>query len=294
LAQYLSKATEHYVTCLDAIGEDAVDGVRATARFHCLKIDPVTGHPKFNDLAALLAAQLTEYCFSTQRRLQVHEAHAHQLLHQEARAFLRQNAKSGEPGELLVYFLIEAILNAPQLIAKLQLKTNTNLESFGADGVHLRWHDADQILEIICAESKLEDTPSDAIANCAKSITKFHANEQHRHELRLATNHFKHVDPAFQAVVSDILEGRHPSVKWRLRHACLAGYDWKGYAGLPGNDIRALEAEFQRRYAEDKTRLLDLVKNHFGASQQPLIVFDVFLLPFRTVQEFREAFLAAV
>jgi hypothetical protein len=176
----------------------------------------------------------------------------------------------------------------------MELKTNTNLESFGADGVHLRWNDADDVLDIFCAESKLEDTPSDAIAHCAKSIEKFHATEAYRHELKLATAHCKQVDPEFRAILGRIMAGQELGVNYRLRHACLAGYDWKGYANLTGTQLPALEQALKQRYLAHKPALLNLLQTHFGAIKRPLIAFEVFLLPFRTVQEFRTAFLNAV
>lgn len=294
LEGYLSKATESYVTCLDSIGDEAVDGVQATARFHHLKIDPVSGKPMFRELAKLLAAQLVNFSFNSRRVAAAVQPHELQLLHQDARDLLRESATSGEPGEILAYFLIEAVLGAPQMIAKLELKTNTNLETFGADGVHIRWNEADEMLEVICAESKLEDQPSDAISHCAKSVAGFHKNEAYRHELSLATAHFKHANDDFKGIVGDILKGKAPAVRWRLRHACLAGYDWAGYANLPGKNIKEVEAAFKQRYADEKPRLQKLLKTHFGAVEQPLILFDVFLLPFGRVQDFRDAFLAAV
>lgn len=294
LEKYLSQATESYITCLGSIGDENVDGVPATARFHHLKLDPVSGKPMFHELAKLLAAQLVNFSFNARRIAPAKHLHEVMLLHQDARDLLRDSATSGEPGEILIYFLIEAILGAPQMIAKLELKTNTRLETFGADGVHIRWNENDDMLEVICAESKLEDQPSDAIAHCAKSIAKFHANEAHRHELKLATAHFKHADDELKDVVSKILSGKDPATRWRLRHACLAGFDWTGYEGLSGKTIKEIEASFKARYNEEKPRLHKLLKTHFSGIGQPLILFDVFLLPFGRVQDFRDAFLAAV
>jgi hypothetical protein len=295
LGKYLSKATENYSTCLDALpNENAHAGIAATVRFHYLKLDPVTGNPMFAELARILADQLAEYCFSTRRYESLKHPHEHHNLHGEAREFLRRVKTSGEAGEVLIYFLTEAILGAPQLIAKMQLKTSTKLESFGADGLHIKWNDIAHSLDVYCAEAKLEDRPSDAVANIVRSLSKFHLNEDYKHELRLATAHFKHSDEDVKNAVARILENKEPDIPWKLRHACLVGYDWNGYSNLAGRDLKVMEQQFRNRYMQDRDRLHELLVRHFGKLDLPLIAFEIFFLPFRSVQEFRDAFDKAV
>lgn len=294
LASYLTKSVTSYTTCLDSIGSPEAVAANATVRFHHLKIHPVTGEPMFKELAEMLADQLVEYCYSAKRTSEPTTSAERQKLHREARDLLTRKQKSGEAGEMLVYFLIEAILGAPQLIAKMELKTNTKLESFGADGVHVKWSEPDQILEIYCAESKLEGQPSKAISNCVASLQEFHLKDSSRHELRLATSHFKHADVRTKEAITRILENKEPSIKWRLRHACLVGYNSKNYGDLTGTTLAAMEAEFKGKYLKNREQLLKLVTNHFGKVKNPLITFEVFILPFRTVQEYRDAFIAAL
>jgi hypothetical protein len=47
--------------------------------------------------------------------------------------------RNGEAGELILYLLTEWLLGAPQIIAKMALKTNTEMPVHGADGVHIRY-----------------------------------------------------------------------------------------------------------------------------------------------------------
>jgi len=295
LSEYLSKGVENYSTCLGALAtENAREGIAATVRFHYLKLDSVTGQPRFKELANVLADQLVEYCFSAKRFEKLETPQEHHELHREAREFLRRVKTAGEAGEILIYFLIEAILGAPQLIAKMQLKTSSKLESFGADGIHIKWNELERALEVFCAEAKLERSPADAIANVVGSLQKFHLNADYNHEIRLATAHFKTSEAKVQNAVKRILENKDPDVPWKLRHACLAGYSWDGYVNLKGRDIKALEEEFKERYANDHDRLHELIVRHFGKLNLPLVAFEIFILPFRNVQEFRDAFDAAV
>src|SRR3546814_10487872 len=63
-------------------------------------------------------------------------------LNQRALALFKRVRKasnrSGEAGELLLYLLTEWILGAPQIIAKMGLKTNPQMPVHGSDGVHVR------------------------------------------------------------------------------------------------------------------------------------------------------------
>lgn len=229
-AAYLSKATENYVTVLSEDAQQpARDGIQAIVRFHYLKLHPVTGAPMLKELIDVLYDQLGEFCLKASRLHSAETSHQHSALHREARSLLRKYKTGGEAGEILAYFLIESVLGAPQLVAKMDLKTNTKLESFGADGLHFKWNESDRALEIYCVESKLEEEPSAAVSNLVKSLKKFHLNEDYETELRLATAHFKHADAVMQEAVHRVLQNREPNVVYKLRHACLAGYDWKGY-----------------------------------------------------------------
>ena len=56
--------------------------------------------------------------------------------------------KTGEAGETLLFFLMEAVLGAPQLVAKMELKTNSNDEVKGSDGIHVRWNEQDKLVDL--------------------------------------------------------------------------------------------------------------------------------------------------
>ena len=47
--------------------------------------------------------------------------------------------RNGEAGELILYLLTEWLLGAPQLLAKMSLKTNRHMPVYGSDGVHVRF-----------------------------------------------------------------------------------------------------------------------------------------------------------
>src|SRR5579884_933173 len=139
LEKFLHVTAERYDACVAHIEHEyVVDGASATLRLHYVRSDG-NGQPKFKELAEVLAWHLGYYAVMAQRHVDAKDQVDHAKLLSEAKKLLRRNAKSGEPGELLLYFLMEAVLKAPQAICKMSLKTNRKEEVKGSDGVHIKW-----------------------------------------------------------------------------------------------------------------------------------------------------------
>lgn len=294
-AKYLRASKEACEECLDSVSIDvARGGIPATLRFQHLKFDSKTGEPMFQKLAGHLADHLISYCFSAKRRGKLRTPEEHHKLHREARELLRQNPTSGESGEALIYFLLEAVLGAPQMVAKMDLKTNRRMESLGSDGIHMKWNETERFLDVYFAEAKLEQTVTKAVSNAVSSLEDFQAKKQYEHELRLVTGHFKYADEKTRRAVVRIIDGKELGTDCRIRHACLIGYDWNEYKRLPDLVVRELTDEFRRRYGADRDRLHGLVEKHFAGFNRKTLQFEIFFLPFTSVQDFRDAFYAAV
>jgi hypothetical protein len=78
----------------------------------------------------------------------------------------------------------------------------------------------------------------------------------------------------------------------RLNHACLVGYDWNVSKGTPEQPLNEIIADFRREYAADSARLHKLLQKRFDDFKHThlRLRFEVFFLPFPSVQEFRTAF----
>lgn len=220
---------------------------------------------------------------------------------QEARKLFRVVAApegtadlAGEAGELLLYFFLETILEAPQVVAKIELKTNPSLEINGSDGIHMRWHPVDKLVDVYFGESKFQTDVGAALTNAFKSIENFHANGMRDHEYSMATKFFKGVDDNVKKAVSDVLETGKPGYGARVNHACLIGYNWPANGLTPGQAAAALEAEYQRQYLADAPRLHKALQYRFDNCPLKQFGFEVFFLPFTSVQAFRDAFNAAM
>lgn len=297
LDEYIGASRQNYEACVDVVQHDlSVKSVQATVRMHHLRFD-ANGAPMVTELAICLANHITKYCLSARNRsAQPDELEMTKLVHEARKLFIHPEAtdddpdRTGEAGEILLYFLMETVLGAPQVVAKMDLKTNPKLEVHGSDGIHMRWHPEDQQVDIFFGEAKLHQNVGAAISSAIKSIGAFHANGMRQHEFGIVTKHFKLVDDELRRAVKDLLDSgvRGPSA--RINHVCLIGYDWSEYGKLPALSQDALSEEFRKRYQKDAPRLHELLEDRFKSFSRKELRFEVFFLPFKSVQDFRDAF----
>jgi hypothetical protein len=215
-------------------------------------------------------------------------------LRHEAREFFRNESRSGEAGEMLLYFLLEAILGAPQMVAKIALKTNPALETFGSDGIHMKWHENDGVLDTYFGEAKLFKRLGDASASAVKSIEKFHEKNMEEFELRMVTRHFKHAEGDLKDTILGYVNRGTAQTTVRLNHACLLGYNWDAYAGLPEGPLGEMIESFRGAYENEFSRIGTILNKDFARFKNKRLRFEVFILPFTSVDDFRAAFLEAL
>jgi hypothetical protein len=293
LQQYLTAARRRFDACIETL--DLLlshSNPSATIRFSHLKLDG-NGEPKFEELANTLADHLVEYCFSARRRGTPHTSIEWGKLHREARNLLTGRRTGGDAGEVLLYLLCECVLEAPQMVAKMELKTNPQDEIKGSDGIHMKWHEGDALLDVYFGEAKLQQSLSSALDSALSSVTKFHAKGLLEHEIGLITSHFKWSDEPMRQQILDFVDRSRPGADFRINHACLIGYDWPDYGKLAGTSVKEMTSDLKERLRADAQRLYDSANLQFDTFKLKTLRFEVFFLPFRTVQEFRDAFIAA-
>jgi hypothetical protein len=176
----------------------------------------------------------------------------------------------------------------------MELKTNPRVEVHGSDGIHMRWHEADGKLDIFFGEAKLEQTIYSALDHMISSLESFHSDRLLQHEFGIVTSHYKYADDKMKEEILRLLDRRSPGGDCRINHACLVGYDWDEYKKLGGVWTHQLADTFRQRYIADLPRLNKLLTNRFGRFSNRRLRFEIFVMPFRTVQEFRSAFIRSV
>lgn len=294
LSDYLEVQRKHYDSCIEALDHNLdIDGVDANLRFKHLKFDS-NSQPKFETIAKILANYLIYYSSSIRNwDRKKKDAYETSNFYNECRDLLRKCSVSGEAGEILLYFLLETVLRAPQMVAKLELKQNPNFESLGSDGIHVKWNSKDELLDVYFGEAKLYGSVYGALDELFKSVKKFHDDNMVEHELKLVTRHYKWADGPLKDAVLRFINPQEPGGDCRINHACLVGYDWEKYnefMTIPDGIIK----RFKVAYREDTVRLRSLLQSRFDNFQYKHFRYEVFFLPFKSVQEFRNRFQKAV
>lgn len=298
LQNYLEASRRHYDACLSPLDESiALDGVQTDVALHYVKFDPHSNIPKFELLARSLAMHVTQYCLSAQTRKTEREKPGSLAdegeLFMMARDFFRKIADSGEVGELLLFFLLEAAIGAPQVVCKMELKTNPKDEVKGADGVHVRWDHAGEHLDVYIGESKLYQDIGSAMSEAMDSIAALYMPDRLDLELRLVTTHFKHLDDELKRSVTAWVNRQSAPEECHMIHACLIGWDWPHYK-LLNADPAACHARFETEYRKYCANIGALLKKRFDAYAYRHLSFHFLFIPFASVGDFRQAFYRAL
>lgn len=290
LAHMLAVRKADFAKLFDRVTHDlSCAGVPAASIWlHFVRHD-ATGEPQFDRIIETLLKYITLYCFKSARRTSYDEIDQNER-YRRARKLFRDTPTSGQVGELMIYFLIEAVLDAPQILKKMPLTTNPSDERKGSDGVHMRWVEAEQILEVIYGESKFWQTFSGALADAFKSMETFHNSEVKKHEIEYYTGEFSVLEEPLKSTVLAYLEGEKIS-QTRQVHACLVGYDWNEYKCLNDDRRAAFVAEFEQRYLKwAKDHMQPLLESRLSTFTQKHLRLEFFFLPFSDVEAFRKKF----
>lgn len=201
--------------------------------------------------------------------------------------------RNGEAGELLLYILTEWILEAPQLIAKMSLKTNPQMPVHGSDGVHVRY-DADIAkLVLYWGESKLYADVTSAIKAAVNSIATSLQPNKIKHELNLVKRNIsfagltedakdallKHLDPFDETYNNriDII-------------TCLIGFDFDGFGEITAADGDKAETKFATLFTQKLTELAPVISAAIKKSKLDEATIEMFFFPMPSAQVFRDLF----
>lgn len=286
---------ENLAGLLTAVGDPVThEGTRTTCRTHFVAKDG-NGRPRIEALAELLAQRAVDYCIPRSR---INDALAELRatgstagfvrLSDEARSLFTRLSKSGEGGELLLYTLMEALLQIPQILCKMPLKTSSQMHVHGSDGIHGKVLDNGN-LALYWGESKLHATATSAIDSCFESIAPFlieGIDGAAKRDLHLIRDN---LDAGTEAVTAALIRyfsrDTEESAKIEVRAACLVGFDVADYPDPFDDSGTAVREEVRETIDEWRTRIKARVESH------ELVVFEieVFCVPVPSVEIFRGA-----
>ena len=212
----------------------------------------------------------------------------------------KKNAKSGEPGEVVLFTLLEGLVKAPRLVAKMRLKTNPNMEVHGSDAIHMKYDAASETLTLYWGEAKLYGELPSALDQIAVSIKGFREYNpdtkgvQREFDIALVQSHPDLEAPEAQATRDALLAYFDPYTEYsnqiREVHACLAIWDWEFCKSLgtlpPGEAEDTFKKKYLERIESACSLFIDKIKKH-GLEK---FRFHFFLIPVVDVTEFRKRF----
>jgi hypothetical protein len=297
LNRNISVDPEEYKSCLDVLEHQLqIKGIKAEIRLHYIKFDG-NGQPMVKALANMLYDQIIGYCIAARNRPDQLDCRQAAKLTKDARNLFRHPTitdsspdKTGEAGEILLYVLMESVLKAPQLVSKMELKTNHKDEVKGSDGIHARYDKDEELIDFYFGESKLYQNSAEAIRAAFDSIEQFHEVNMDEHEYTMVTKHFKYADEKLKEAISSFIVHGRPGSNIRVNHACLIGYDFSGYQSIKVDAPKKMLEEFSGLLLSDGERLCGLLQKGFDSFSRKCLFFEVFLIPFPSVKDFRNAF----
>lgn len=267
-----------------------LDGTRSTVRCHLLRSDPL-GTPRLKTLAQQLANQIVNYCIPrtdiekvSQLSLDRQIPEITRLANEAARLFTQTQVKTGEGAELLLYALLEKGLEIPQVLSKMSLKTSTEMQYHGADGVHAKLLENGD-LAVYWGEAKLYESVAKAMTDCMDSIAPYLTGMAHEQDVFLIRHY---ADTGNSEVTARLLEYFNDSsllsASVEMRGACLIGFVHDNYPSLP-RDEAAVRAELDIALASWAESTKKRLENRSLTAH----AIEVFFFPMPSVKDFRDA-----
>lgn len=162
----------------------AVAGQSVRIHCHCLAIDG-NGRVQLRRLAEFMRHAAADYAISRPKLAQAKARDAKfnsndavAALVEEAKRSFTDLATTGEGGELLLYLLAQRFLKLPQILCKMDLKSDPQVHYHGADGVYAGVT-PEGTLKLYWGESKVYAKAADAITACLKSLAPYLVEEEH-------------------------------------------------------------------------------------------------------------------
>lgn len=254
----------------------------------------------YSNLIEELGDILTTYALSRSAYDELYKQRKVTTLVAKAKERLR-NAESneGELGEILLYSMLEAHLNAPKLLTKLELKTDTNHYVNGADGVHLLKID-DKTYQFVFGESKLYADLTYGINAAFRSLKELLKKDLNklRYEINLVnTNFLKEVeDEQSIELLKKLLIPRENDEGLDIDHSfgIFLGFE----INITNEERNMSNSEFRESIygkVEQAVRsLIPKINGYISQNEFKGYVFYIYIVPFSELAEQRKKIIDAL
>ncbi|ASP56571.1 DUF1837 domain-containing protein [Sinorhizobium meliloti] len=266
--------------------------------------------PKTADLAEYLWRQCFYYALPRRKQAKLAEdmradpsrsLDANRIIRSFFMDFSAKNpARSSEVGEVIAYSVVQHYLRAPQIAAKMALKTSANMPVHGLDGIHAAFENG--AMTIFFLEAKLAKSASAGARSYAESAKDFLGNR---------AQYLREYDIVADLGNLDALEGEdrkaaldyfdiigHPRLQRRERYVGVVCYSEKeAYSkkiAVGSGSIDAHEAHFAENLAKLHERYRQSALRHIEANGGDPAKCYLFFLAVPDINELRRKFYQAM
>jgi hypothetical protein len=289
---------------LELIERDAtIDGHKVRIHCHCLTVDG-NGRVRSKRLAEFMRNAVADYAVpksqlqeARERDFRNRSSSAIAEIHRDACGLFTDLENTGEGGEMLLFLLAERFLKLPQVLCKMDLKTDSRMHYHGADGVYAGVTE-DGLLKLYWGESKVYADAASAIRECLASLAPFLLDEDSEHsdrhrDLLLLSDKADLNDPRLTTAFKQFFNRRSPLTN-RVKYCgvALVGFDADFYSSRNGE---ALFAETVATAARTElARWVTAVGNRLTIEKLEQMEIEFFCVPLPSVDAFRADFLEAL
>jgi len=203
-----------------------------------------------------------------------------------------KNSKTGEFGEMILFFILEVYENAMQIVNKMSIKTSGNVHYHGADSIHFGLDGKVQVLYL--GESKTSEKDfTTALVDAIDSITNFYTEEKDKFEVDLISGNLSRDMPnEIREAIKRYLDPEQPEkLTCCQTHAVFLGFEEsyllsmeKQYCG------EELIKKVTEKYKEKIIKYIRLIEQKVSASKISDKRFCFFILPFKDLEKSRGQF----
>jgi hypothetical protein len=279
-----------------------IEGQRVKIHCHCLQVD-ANGRVKMQRLAEFMRYAIADYAIPRThleeakiRDARFKSTSAVSMLHERARATFTDLENTGEGGEMLLFLLAERFLKLPQVLCKMDLKTDARMHYHGADGVYASVTN-EGILKLHWGESKVYANPTDAIRECLKSLTPFlvepdHTGASRERDLVLLSDKADLSDPKLTSAFKRYFDRTSPlSNRVEYCGVALVAFDADFY---PPDDKKGIADDVIKSADEGLKNWAKNIGSRLSSEKLDQLEIDFFCIPMPSVESFRSAFLTSL
>jgi HamA len=286
--------------------EIEIEGTKSKGYCYGLKVD-ANGNMRLKDLVEFIDTKLVDYAIP---KKEIDEASKYLRdtgstskivkLKKKANSLFTDLQKTGEGGEILLYILVLEYLKLPQLISKMALKTSGKLHYQGADGVHVKYDNQTDRLNLYWGESKMYKSMSKAMDDCLDSVKGYLLDSQsaksvQERDLELITSNINanvNDEKLENALARYFDKDDLLSNDIEYKAVCFIGFDRKVYASKGViKSTEEIRTTINEKVSDWYKTLGEKIK---GRKKLPLKEMHIFLMPFPSVEDFRRYFLSEI